>query len=350
MANDEWWQQPAQALDNNARQQAQARQLQLTKPPGSLGLLESIAIDFAGWQGQVCPSLKQPHIYLMAADHGIAQQNVSAFPQAVTIEMLRNFANGGAAIAVIANHRQWPLDVINCGTASPCDDIAGVTHLSIAPATQDFSQGPAMTPQQAQQALRIGADRLNQVKQKPDLVIAGEMGIANTSSASCIAALLTDYSIDQLTGRGTGIDDQQLLHKQQVLKQAYARAKPAVKQAFDVLVEVGGFEIGAIAGLYIRAAQLGIPSCVDGFISSAAALLAVHLNTSVRPWLLFSHQSAEAGHALLLQALAARPLLQLDMRLGEGSGAAVAVSLMEQALQLHGQMATFAEASVSTAK
>lgn len=346
-----WWQQAAAEINEESRSQAWNHQSQLTKPGGALGKLEKLATDIAAWQGQVRPEIRAPHCVVFAADHGVVAQGVSAFPQAVTVEMLKNFVAGGAAISVLAQHNHFELSVINCGTAIPCEQLQGIIHKPVAAGTADFSQEPAMTSEQAAQALQTGADIVDELKlSQCDLFIAGEMGIGNTSAASCMSALLLQQDVVCLVGPGTGVQGHALDHKAKVLGQSIERAQVNYSQPLDALLEVGGFEIAAICGAYIRAAQQGIPVLVDGFIATSAALLAVKLNPSVREWMLFSHGSAEPGHQSLLAGLNAEPLLDLGMRLGEGSGAGVAIALVQQALALHNKMATFAEASVSGAE
>ncbi|WP_419813045.1 nicotinate-nucleotide--dimethylbenzimidazole phosphoribosyltransferase [Bacterioplanoides sp.] len=348
MSTHHWWQQPAANIHDDIREQASLYQSQLTKPPGALGKLESLALELAAMQGRIHPEINHAHCIVFAADHGVTAQGVSAFPQAVTVEMLKNFVCGGAAISVLSNQNQFELSVVNCGTATYCGELEGVIHQSIAAGTADFSRDAAMTPQQAEQALQVGFDQLQRVQQAGcDLFFAGDMGIGNTSAASATAAVLMKCDVATLTGPGTGVYGKALDHKTEVLVNSVQRAQGNIQIPLDALIQLGGFEIGAIAGAYIRAAQLGIPVLVDGFITTSAALLAVHLNPSVRDWLLFSHGSAEPGHQQLLASLQATPLLDLSMRLGEGSGAAVALPLLRQALALHNQMATFAQAGVS---
>lgn len=343
-----WWQQPAADKHDDIREQALLHQNQLTKPPGALGKLEKLAMDMAAMQGQVKPEIHNAHCVVFAGDHGVVAQGVSAFPQAVTVEMLKNFVAGGAAISVLANNNQFELSVVNCGTASDCLDLAGVIHQPIAAGTADFSQYAAMTEPQALQSLQLGSDQVDRVHQAGcDLLFAGDMGIGNTSAASAMAAVLLKLDVAGLTGPGTGVHGEALDHKTDVLISSVQRALPYIHKPVDALIQLGGFELGAIAGAYIRAAQLGIPVLVDGFITTSAALLAVQLNPSVRDWMIFSHGSAEPGHLQLLAALSAEPILDLGMRLGEGSGAGVAISVLRQALALHGQMATFAQAGVS---
>lgn len=347
-----WTQASSAILCTASREAAITRQAVLTKPAGSLGQLESIAIQLAAMQGTDAPSIQRPYIAIFAGDHGIASEGVSAFPQVVTGEMIRNFARGGAAISVLAKAQNALLHVYNCGTAYPIEPLTGVTDRSIAAGTANFLQQAAMTETQCTQALAIGKEAVeNALAQDCDLFIAGEMGIANTTPATAIVAALLDVQPDTITGRGTGIDDNALTHKINVIEQALAKHHLLTPRPspLTVLQTVGGFEIAAIAGAYIAAAQAGLPILVDGFISSAAALVAVKHNPSVRDWMLFAHASAEPGHATMMQALAAKPLLDLGMRLGEGSGAGVAISLLRLACDLHNQMATFADAGVSNA-
>lgn len=331
-----------------SREAAIARQAVLTKPAGSLGQLESIAVQLAAMQGTDAPSIQRPYIAIFAGDHGIASEGVSAFPQVVTGEMIRNFARGGAAISVLAKAQDALLHVYNCGTAYPIEPLTGVTDRSIAAGTFNFLQQAAMTETQCSQALAIGKEAVeNALAQGCDLFIAGEMGIANTTPATAIASTLLSVDPAQITGRGTGIDDAVLAHKIEVIRQGIERHQIALTSPLRTLQYLGGFEIAAIAGAYIAAAQAGLPILIDGFISSAAALVAVKHNPSVRDWMLFAHASAEPGHATMMQALAAKPLLDLGMRLGEGSGAGVAISLLRLACDLHNQMATFADAGIS---
>lgn len=347
MTQSNWWLNATAPLSAASQQQAQAHQDQLTKPQGSLGRLETVAIELAAMQHQVKPQIQQAHMLVFAGDHGVVAQGVSAFPQSVTIAMLSNFVKGGAAVATLCKQQGIELSVINCGTASPCVHLANIIHQPIMPGTHDFSQQAAMSAEQTLQALALGQQQIERVQaQGADFLMLGEMGIGNTSSASCLSALLLNHEVNALTGAGTGVLGAALTHKQKILSASVQRAQPLVKTPLDALEQVGGLEIAAMTGAYIRAAQLGIPCLVDGFITTAAALLAVRLNPSVRDWLLFSHHSAEQGHGTLLAALDAQPLLHLDMRLGEGSGAAVAYGTVQQALTIHNHMATFAQAAV----
>jgi len=347
MTEKNWWLDATAELSEPTRQQAQVHQNQLTKPQGSLGRLENIAIELAAMQNTVKPQIHTPHMLIFAGDHGIVAQGVSAFPQSVTIAMLANFVNGGAAVATLCKKQGIVLNVINCGTANACEHLANIIHQPIMAGTHDFSQQAAMSTEQTLQALNLGKVQVERIYNNGcDFLMLGEMGIGNTSAASCLSALLLEREVSGLTGPGTGVEGTALTHKKDILSASVARAKPLANSTLAILEQVGGLEIAAITGAYIRASQLGLPCFVDGFITSAAALLAVRLNPAVRDWLLFSHQSAECGHSAVLTALHAEPLLNLGMRLGEGSGAAVAYATLQQALTIHNNMATFAQAAV----
>ncbi|BBE50845.1 Nicotinate-nucleotide--dimethylbenzimidazole phosphoribosyltransferase [Ferriphaselus amnicola] len=349
MDND-WLQQPCAVLHEAARSAALARQEQLTKPPGALGRLEDIAVQLAAWQGVAQPTLQRIHISIFAADHGVAEEGVSLFPQAVTAEMVRNFARGGAAISVLARQLNADLEVINLGTVTAVEPLPGVRDERIAAGTANLARTPAMTQAQCTEALQAGRNAAVRAKHADaQLFVGGEMGIANTTSASALACALLGESPHNLAGRGTGLDAAGVSHKADVIAAALVlHGVEGVRiEAQEILRRLGGFEIAGLAGAYIAAAQLGLPILVDGFISSVAALVAVRINPSARAWMLFAHTSAEAGHQRVLSALDAQPLLQLGMRLGEGSGAAVAVPLLQLACTLHSGMATFAEAGVS---
>lgn len=341
-----WFKHEAAHIDQTILQQAQSHQLTLTKPPGALGALEDVAITLAGYQGKIKPGLNRISISIFAGDHGVANKGVSAFPQAVTAEMVKNFAAGGAAISVLAKQLEAQFEVVNMGTVFDVPQHESIVDAKVAPGTQDFSETSAMTSEQLLQALEVGKQAALRAYDKGcELFIGGEMGIGNTTSASAIAAAYLSISPADLVGPGTGLDVSKLPFKAQVIEQALALHTS--KEPTDILQNLGGFEIAGLVGAYIQCAQQGTPVLVDGFISSAAALMAVAINASIRPWLMFSHESAEPGHQAILSKLDATPLLNIGMRLGEGSGAAVAVSLMQSAVLLHNQMATFEAAGVS---
>ncbi|MFK3791615.1 nicotinate-nucleotide--dimethylbenzimidazole phosphoribosyltransferase [Pseudomonas piscis] len=346
--SNSWWQNPCKSIDSQVVEQALARQQQLTKPAGSLGRLEPLAVRLAGLQGRLKPAIEQLWITIFAGDHGVVAEGVSAYPQEVTGQMLLNFVNGGAAISVLARQLAAQLEVVDLGTVTPNLELPGVRHLNLGLGTANFLQGPAMNRAQLEQALQAGRDSaLRAHGQGAQLFIGGEMGIGNTTAASAIACALLDIPVTQLAGPGTGLNAAGVSHKAQVIERALALHQGVRGDAWQALQDLGGFEIAALAGAYLACAQEGIAVLVDGFICSVAALVAVRLNPGCRPWLLFAHQGAEPGHRHVLQVLEADPLLDLGLRLGEGSGAALAVPLLRLACDLHGQMATFAEAAVA---
>lgn len=343
-----WWLNPCKPIDVEVVERAQARQQQLTKPAGSLGRLETLAVQLAGLQGRVKPTLDQLWIAIFAGDHGVVAEGVSAFPQEVTGQMLHNFVNGGAAISVLARQLGASLEVVDLGTVNPALNLSGVRHLNIAPGTANFVHGPAMTPAQGELALLAGRDSvLRAVATGAQLFIGGEMGIGNTTAASALACALLDCPVALLTGPGTGLNAAGISHKAQVIERALALHQAQRGDFLQTLFNLGGLEIAALVGAYLACAQEGVAVLVDGFICSVAALVAVRLNPGCRPWLLFGHRGAEPGHRHVLETLNAEPLLDLGLRLGEGSGAALAVPLLRLACDLHGQMATFAEAAVA---
>jgi nicotinate-nucleotide--dimethylbenzimidazole phosphoribosyltransferase len=343
-----WWLNPCKPVDLNVVEQAAARQQQLTKPAGSLGRLESVAVQLAGLQGQVKPTLSQVWIAIFAGDHGVVAEGVSAFPQEVTGQMLLNFVSGGAAISVLARQLGAQLEVVDLGTVTPTLNLPGVRHLNIGPGTANFVDGAAMTQAQGELALQAGRDSVLRAKAAgAQLFIGGEMGIGNTTAASALACALLDCPVTHLTGPGTGLNAEGVSHKAQVIERALALHAAQRGDALQTLFNLGGFEIAALVGAYLACAQEGVAVLVDGFICTVAALVAVRLNPACREWLLFGHRGAEPGHRHVLEALGAEPLLELGLRLGEGSGAALAVPLLRLACDLHGQMATFAEAAVA---
>lgn len=343
-----WWLNPCKAVDRQALQDAAQLQQQLTKPAGSLGQLETLAVQLAGLQGRLKPSVNQLWIGIFAGDHGVVAEGVSAFPQEVTGQMLHNFVNGGAAISVLARQLQARLEVVDLGTVTPSLNLPGVRHLHLGPGTANFAHGPAMSATQGAQALQAGRDTvLRALAEGAELFIGGEMGIGNTTAASALACALLDCPVAHLTGPGTGLDTAGVSHKTLVIERALALHSAQRGDPLQTLFNLGGFEIAALVGAYLTCAQEGLAVLVDGFICSVAALIAVRLNPACRQWLLFGHRGAEPGHRHVLETLNAQPLLDLGLRLGEGSGAALAVPLLRLACDLHGQMATFAEAAVA---
>lgn len=343
---NQWWTQTAASLNEEVEQQARARQNQLTKPAGSLGQLEEIAVRLSAMQSRIDPCVDNVYIAIFAGDHGVAEEGVSAFPQAVTSEMIRNFAHGGAAISVLAKQLKATLHVINTGTVAPLEVLAGVSDKRIAAGTENFAKQPAMTAAQLEQAFNIGKTEIETaLRANAQLFIAGDMGIANTTSATALACVQLKLCPSDVAGAGTGLNHQGIKHKANIIQAALEKYQ--MQDAYQAMCCVGGFEIAAMTGAYIYAAQKALPILVDGFISSTAALYAQALCPNARQWMFFAHQSAEQGHCAILKGLQAQPLFDLGLRLGEGSGAAVAVPLLRLACELQNKMATFAQAEVS---
>lgn len=342
----EWVTQKCPDISVVHRDAAIARQAQLTKPTGALGRLEQLAIELAGLQATERPRAARVPIIVFAGDHGIVAQGVSAYPQAVTIAMMANFASGGAAISVLARELGSSLEVVDAGTLAEAA-MPGIITDKPHRGTRDFSVEAALTPAELVFAIEAGQRAVARAEaNQPDLLILGEMGIGNTTASAAIAAGLLGISAEEIAGTGTGVDAAGRAHKARVIDVAIARHGVGGAAPEEILCAVGGLEIAAISGAIIAAAQARIPVLIDGFIVSVAALAAVRLNPSCRPFLLPSHQSAEQGHRLVLRALNVQPLISLDLRLGEGSGAAIALPLVRSACSLHNDMATFAEANV----
>ncbi|MDO8578915.1 MAG: nicotinate-nucleotide--dimethylbenzimidazole phosphoribosyltransferase [Dehalococcoidales bacterium] len=335
-------------LDSTAMAQAKERQDRLTKPQGSLGRLEELSIRLAGIQGKSIPEIKHKAIIVMAGDHGVVAEKVGNWPQEVTAQMVGNFLAGGAGINVLARQAGARVIVVDMGVAAKLEPNPKLLARKVAPGTGNIALGPAMTEEQAIQALETGIKLVNdEMKNGLDIVGTGDMGIGNTTPSSAICAVMTGRPAAQVTGRGTGITDEQLAHKIAVIQRALDVNRPDSKQPLGVLAKVGGFEIGGLAGVILGAAANHVAVVIDGFISGAAALIAVGLEPTVREYLISAHVSAESGHRVLLQHLELKPLLDLEMRLGEGTGAALGMILSEAAARILGEMATFGEAGVS---
>jgi len=347
-----WLTAPAHALDTATAEAAAQRQARLTKPPGALGRLEALAIHLAGMQGCECPTLERVSVTVFAADHGIAAAGVSAFPQSVTAAMVANFLSGGAAISVAARTLGAALSIVDVGVANPIPmpAAAGVSLRSrvVGAGTADSRTGAAMTPAQLAQALDAGREAVDDaIAAKAQLFIAGEMGIGNTTAAAALACLAIGAPAAELCGPGTGVDEAGIARKVAAVEQMLARHAATTRDnPLEQLRCVGGFEIAALVGALVRCAQCGLPVLIDGFIVSVAALIARSLCPGLDDWSFYAHRSAEPGHQRVLDHCDAKPLLDLGMRLGEGSGAAAAVPLLRMACALHGQMATFDEAGV----
>ncbi|MCG6897547.1 MAG: nicotinate-nucleotide--dimethylbenzimidazole phosphoribosyltransferase [Thiocapsa sp.] len=343
-----WLADPCLPIDAMAADTARRRQDQLTKPPGSLGRLEEVAIRLAGLQGTASPSPDPVQILLFAADHGVAAEGVSAFPQAVTNQMVRNIAAGGSAISVLARALDARIEILDLGTVADPGPLAGVRSERLGPGTGNILHEPAMRDGQVVAAMNLGrAAAERAVDSGARLLIGGEMGIANTTVATALACALLGVPATELAGPGTGLEPDGVAHKAQVIAQAVALHAAPNQTPLELLRRLGGFELAALTGAFITAAQRGLPILVDGFVVTAAALAAVRLQPEVRHWMLFSHESAEPGHRRMLEALDADPLLDLALRLGEGTGAAAVVPLLRLACALQREMATFDEAGVS---
>lgn len=319
-----------------------------TKPRRSLGRLEDLACRIAGMRGEELPPPPVKAIVVMAADHGVAAEGVSAYPQEVTRQMLRNLATGGAAINVLARHAGARVVLVDMGVAGAGEVLPGVRRHRVAAGTANFTRGPAMREDQARAALDTGVALARElVRDGVTLLGIGEMGIANSTAASALTTVLTGAPIEEVTGRGTGVDDAGWRRKVDVVARAIACNRPDASNALDVLAKLGGFEIAGLAGVVVGAAAERVPVVVDGLIAAAAALVAVRLAPAAREFLIASHRSVEPGHGPLLAALGLEPLLDLGLRLGEGTGAALAMGLVDASLRLLHEMASFSAAGVS---
>jgi len=337
-----------QPLDQASMHTARARQDTLTKPRGSLGRLEDLSIRLAGMKADPFPSVERKAVIVMAADHGVTSEGVSAYPADVTRQMVLNFLRGGAAINVLAHQARARVTVVDIGVATEFEPLPGLVRRKVMCGTRNLARGPAMTREEAEQAIQVGVDVLQEeAKRGLDLVATGDMGIGNTTPSSAIAAVIIGLPVAQVVGRGTGIDEEGWTRKIRVIEQALAANQPDANDAMDVLHKVGGLEIAGLAGVMIAAASKRIPVVIDGFISAAAALIAVKRAPRTREYLISAHQSVETGHRAMLKYLDLAPLLDLNLRLGEGTGAALAFHLIEASTRILKEIATFEEAGVS---
>jgi nicotinate-nucleotide--dimethylbenzimidazole phosphoribosyltransferase len=327
---------------------ARRRLDQLTKPPGSLGRLEDLARDLCVMTGQCPPPLRAAVIFTLAGDHGVVAEGVSAYPQVVTAQMVENFLTGGAAVNVLARHVGARVVVADFGITGPVLDHPGLQQRRVAPGTANLTHGPALSRAQAVAALEAGAALVEEERPRGlDLIGTGEMGIGNTTAASAITAAFTGLPAEAVTGRGTGVDDAAWRRKAEVVERGLAVNRPDAADALDVLAKVGGLEIAGLAGVILAGAARRIPVILDGFIAGAAALAAVTLKPEARHYLIAAHRSAEPGHRHVLAALGLDPYLDLGMRLGEGTGAALGIGLARAAVAVLAEMATFKSAGVS---
>jgi nicotinate-nucleotide--dimethylbenzimidazole phosphoribosyltransferase len=341
-------------LDSVAAERAVRRLDRLTKPPGSLGRLERLAVELAAIQGEALPRVAPPAMLVFAADHGVAAEGVSAFPQAVTARMVANFTAGGAAINVFARQHGARLEVIDVGVATPLPDSTADHSLlvdeKVRSGTANMCEHDAMTPDEARQAMAAGVRAAERAAVAGcRCLIVGEMGIANTTASSALLAALTGEAVAGLVGPGTGVDAAGLAHKRAVIERALAARRPEPADPLGALAAVGGLEIAAMAGAFLGGAARRLPLLVDGFIATVAALVACRLQPGLRDFLIFGHRSREPGHERALAALDARPLLDFELRLGEGTGAALAFPLLDSACRLLAEMATFDDAGIEAA-
>ena len=340
--------------DERLAETARRRLDSLTKPRGSLGRLEELAVRVVVITGNPLPRVDAPVIFTLAGDHGVATEGVSAYPQAVTAQMVENFARGAAGVNVLARHVGARVVVANLGVAAPLAGHAGIVERRIAPGTRSITKGPAMTREEAVRAIAEGAALVEAAA--PDCVGTGEMGIGNTTAASALTAALTGGDPAMVTGRGTGVPDDVWVRKVEVVRRALAVNRPDAGDALGVLAAVGGFEIAGLVGVVLAGAARRVPVVlggvlmgllVEGFIATAAGLVAARLTPAARSYLIAAHRSAEPGHARLLETLGLTPYLELGMRLGEGTGAALGIGLLRAALACYREMATFKEAGLS---
>ncbi len=335
-------------IDPSWLKAARERQLTLTKPPGSLGRLEEIANRLAAIQRSVTPVVTNKRIYVVAGDHGVTAEGISAYPREVTPQMVDNFLRGGAAINVLGRAGAIEVRVVDAGVDADLSDRAELIHAKVVRGTANFAVGPAMTREEAEACLATGIELARAAANEGiNLLGIGEMGIGNTTAASAITSVLLRCDPEAVTGRGTGVDDAGLAHKIIVIRRAVEVNRPRASDATDVLAKLGGAEIGVMTGIVLGAAAKHLPIVADGFISTAAAALALALQPNVRDYLFSGHRSAERGHTALIDFVGEPPVLDLSMRLGEGTGAALAMHVIEGAAKLLCEMATFADAGVS---
>ena len=337
-----------QPLDQKAMTAALARQDMLTKPQGSLGRLEKLSTQIAGITGQARPKIQHKVVTVMAGDHGVVEEGVSAFPQEVTPQMVFNFLSGGAAINVLSKHVGARVVIVDMGVASPMEAHPQLISRKVALGTKNIAKGPAMTRAQAEESILSGVEIVEaEIAKGLDILATGDMGIGNTTPSAAIACVVTGMSPSAVVGRGTGVDDNGLHRKILAVEHALKINKPNPQDGLDILSKVGGFEIGGLAGAILGAAANRRPVVIDGFISTAAAIIAATIAPQVKDYLIAAHCSQELGHRLMMEWLGVTPLLDMNMRLGEGTGAALAMSIVEASCKILDEMATFGEAGVS---
>lgn len=335
------------SLDKNIGEEVSAYLDTLTKPMGSLGKLEDLAVKIAEMTGQKFPDIKPPAAIVFAADHGITAEGVSAFPKEVTAQMVTNFLEGGAAMNVFCRQINAEISVVDVGVA---EDITHDKLISrkICHGTNNFLKQDAMSEAEVEKALMIGSEEAGKViANGAKALIVGEVGIGNTTSASALLAAILDVPVEELTGPGTGLNAEKIIHKQQIIKQAIEKRQPDSSDPINLLKKLGGLEITAMVGAILEAATNRIPIIVDGFICTVAAILAKQINEKASDYMIAGHHSQEPGHLKALKQLGKEPILDLNMRLGEGTGSAVAFPVVEAAINILNEMATFSDAGVS---
>lgn len=335
-------------IDKDIYRKVQARLDNLTKPRGSLGRLEELAKRYVAITGKDAPKITKKIIYTFAGDHGVTEEGVSLYPKEVTPQMVYNFLQGGAGINVLARHINAEVRVVDIGVDHDFSNADGLIKCKIARGTGNIVNGPAMTKDEAIRAIEVGIGLADgAARDGADIIGTGDMGIGNTTPSSAIVTVITGQPVASVTGRGTGIDDNMFKAKVKTIERAIKRNKPDPADPIDVLAKLGGFEIAGIAGLIVGAASNRIPVMVDGFISTAGALIASEMNIHIKDYLFASHQSVEQGHKVMLERIGLKPLLDLDLRLGEGTGACLGINLLEAGIKILTDMATFGEAGVS---
>ena len=335
-------------LDGDVAADTQRRLDRLTKPQGSLGRLEELAVQYCAITGERKPAVPRAMVFTFAADHGVVEEGVSAYPRDVTAQMVLNFLRGGAGVNVLARHGGVEVRVVDIGVAHDFEPIVGLIDRKVMKGTRNLAREAAMDRSTAERALMIGVELASgTVREGVGLIGTGEMGIGNTTSSAAITALMTGAPVEEVTGTGTGIDEQGRARKISVIERALARHRPDPNDPLDVLSKVGGLEIAGMAGLILGAAAAHVPVVLDGFIAGAAALIANGLQPRSRQYMIASHRSVEKGHRMLLEKLRLKPLFDLDLRLGEGTGACLGMGFVQAAIKVLTEMATFGEAGVS---
>jgi len=335
-------------IDSSLYAKAQERLDNLTKPKGSLGLLEELAKRYIAITGNLRPTLKKKRIYVLAGDHGVVEEGVSLYPKEVTWQMVFNFLKGGAGINVLARHVGAEVKVVDMGVDYEFGEVSSLIKAKVGYGTKNITKGPAMSVEDAIKAIKVGIDLAKQAKEDGVNILGiGDMGIGNTTPSSALMAVLLNVPVAEVTGRGTGLDDKRLQDKIRVIEKAIIVNKDRLTDPISTLAALGGYELAGLCGLVLGAAYHQIPVVIDGFITSAGALVAIKLCPHTLDYCFFSHLSQEKGHRMFYNKLGIHPVLNLDMRLGEGTGAALAMNLIEAGIKIYNEMATFDEAKVA---